>query len=237
MGKCQSQESARDYAPDQLPVVEEPTSSPAAEASLAVEEPVAPLDIQAAADKPCITKQSLNEMPANAADLEENEQISIFSNLLVKNLIVQECAIADQDEKDEEIEIKAKAMAVLHQVIWEECKKMDDAEAVVGTAEQTHVEEVQVSDDIAVKADAKVAELKTISEDAQLEKNADVVEAKMSSLDDPTKNEETACDSCAKCKGTGKTNMMGGTRGFSFMKRQCKYCSPETISKVAKAGA
>merc|ERR1712167_373717 len=93
---------------------------------------------------------------------DENEQINIFSKLLVKNLIAQECAAAEQVEKEEEIEIKSQAMAVLKQVIQEECKKMDDAEEqtnVAPIAEEATVEGVaQVCNDVPLEADDKVEE-------------------------------------------------------------------------------
>merc|ERR1712146_613040 len=114
--------------------------------------------------------------------------------------------------------------AVLQQVIQEECRKLDDAEAVIETTEQTHAEEVLASDDAAVNTDAKVAEAKLASDDA---------EAKTANVDAQLKNGEVDAP-CPKCKGTGKTNMMGGTRGFSFMKRQCKYCSSETSHGLPK---
>merc|ERR1712118_61992 len=110
----------------------------------------------------CITKQSLMEMPENAVDLDENEQINIFSKLLVKNLIVQECTAAEQEDKEEEIEIKSQAMAVLKQLIQEECKKMDDAEAeqtnAASVAEEAAEAEAHAPNDVPVKMDEKIEE-------------------------------------------------------------------------------
>merc|ERR1711865_623812 len=146
-----------------------------------------------------------------------------------KNLIVQECAAAEQVEKEEEIEIKSQAMAVLKQVIQEECKKMDDAEEQTNVApilEEAVVEGVaQACNDVPAKTDEKVEEeeVKPSSEDLPIKNDENITEAK------------AVAAACSKCKGTGKTNMIGGARGFSFMKRQCKFCSSETTTQAAKA--
>lgn len=115
-------------------------------------------------------------MPENAVELDENEQINIFSKLLVKNLIV-------------------------HVV----------EESAAAEPGQTHVP--LVADEATVEAEIPIVNDENITE-------AKAVAAP-----------------CPKCKGTGKTNLMGGARGLSFMKRQCKYCSSGTAAQAAKAGA
>merc|ERR1711998_560299 len=106
----------------------------------------------------------------------------------------------------EEIEIKSQALAVLKQVIQEECKKIDDAEAeqtqVAPVAEDATVEaEPQASNDVPVKTDEKVEEeVKASSEDAPLKTDDNTTEAKTEAAADP------------KSKGKGKTNFMGGAR-------------------------
>merc|ERR1712146_834395 len=138
------------------------------------------------------------------------------------------------EEKEEEIEIKAKAATVLQQVIQEECKKLDDADGVLKTAQQTTAEEeMQASGDVPMKTDEQVAEVKASSGDAPL-KNDENTEN--TSCDDaPVQNDETAETPCTQGKASGKTSMMGGTRGFSFMKRM--YRSSTRTTQAAKAGA
>ena len=228
MGKCQSQESARDCAPDQLPVIDEPVATSVSKA----EESVAPL-AGSAAMRSCITKQTLSEMPADSVDLDEEEQVNAFSKLLVKNLLVQECAVADQEEKDEEIEVKAQAMTVLVKVIQQECQKMDDEEAVL--EHEKVAEESKPSGEEVLSNDQNVVEDKV--EEVALKNIENVTEAKVSNADALVKNDETVAIPCTKCKGTGKTNKMGGTRGFSFMKSRFTQCSSETQVLAAKAGA
>lgn len=226
MGKCQSQESARDFAiPDELAVAEEPAAAAAAEVSTAVEEAaVETEELSVAAEKRCVTKQSLSEMPENVMDLDEIEQINIFSKLLVKNLIAQECAVAQQEE-DEETEIKLQAMSVLKQVIQEGCKKMDGVEGeqtnAASNAEEAVVEaEAQASNDVQIPTDEKVKgdEVKLSSEEVPINDDENVTEAKASAAPGPKV----------------RTNMFGGARGFSFMKR---LRSSVTTRQAAKAGA
>jgi hypothetical protein len=259
MGKCQSQPSARDYAvSDEVAVA----AQPSAETSTKVEEPAV------ANEKPCVTKQTLLEMPENAVELDENEQIKIFSQLLVKNLIVQESAAAEQDEKEEEMEIKSQALTVIKQVIQEGCNLLEEemeiksqAHAVVKHViqagcnlleEEMEIEsqaltvvkqvihegcqkiagqpnvpmvietDAQVLDDVVVKPDENIEEVKP---SGPIMNDMNITEAKV------------VATPCPKCKGTGKTNLMGGARGPSFIKRQCKYCSSATAAPTAKGGA
>jgi len=122
--------------------------------------------------------------------------------------------------------VKSQALAVLKQVIQEECKKIDDAEA-----DQTNV--APVEEEVPVESKAPT------SNDVPPTNIEKVNEEKTSGDDAPVKKDEaTAIETpCPKCKGAGKTNMMGGTRGFSFMKRQCKSCAAGTAAQAAKAGA
>jgi hypothetical protein len=348
MGKCQSQESTRDYG---VPKEVAEAVQPPTETSAAVEEPAAVLNAQVPAETsatveepveesvvvntPCITKQTLLEMPENAIELDENEQINIFSKLLVKNLIklestavkpvaqpvaepvaqpVAEPAVAepvaepaaespaesaepaaqqDEREEDEELEVKTQAETVIKQVIQEGCQKItaekdereedmeissqavavvtqviqEGRQKIAGQTNVPFVIEAQVPDAAAVVTDENVevhhlgegeaqslviadekigvppaGEGEAQASDAALVIADEKVEVNLpadNNLTDATNMTEVKVNSdpCPKCKGTGKTNLMGGARGLSFMKRQCKHCSSGTAAQAAKAGA
>merc|ERR1712086_225776 len=122
---------------------------------------------------------------------------------------------------------------VLVKVIQQECQKMDDEEAV--PEHEKVAEESKPSGEEILSNDQNLVEDKV--DEVALKNIENVTEAKVSNADALVKNDETVAVPCTKCKGTGKTNKLGGTRGFSFMKSRCTQCSSETQKLAAKAGA
>jgi len=249
--------SARDYAASDETTV---ATQPSAKTFAIVEQP------SVAVEKLSITEQTLLEMPEHAIELDENEHINIFSKLLVKNLIVNTCIVQesvaqelDVIDRDEEVEIKSQAVAVIKQVIQEGCQeiagqsnvpvvvdeKEDDMEiksqalAVIEQLIQEGCQKIAGQPNVALVVETKAQD----SDDVVVIPDGGVEEVELAGKDIPITNDMNVTESkavaapCPKCKGTGKINLMGGARGLSFMKRQCKYCSSGTAAQAAKGGA